>query len=163
MYEDLYIKDEDINYFKICHGLVKNSINLVQLKNWILIDVKKLFEPSLDKCWYKNLSNPIFKNLMECFFHNLRSPRIINTSNSLQCCDKILSVLKYDFKRNVEIILLCLKVALSQKAFQFGSYLQIKVSNQSPEHYLPKEKMLRRVIWHLFFGRFELKWKTVWD
>ena len=33
-----------------------------------------------------------------------------------------------------------------------------KVSNHSPEHYLPKEKMLRSVIWHLFF-RFDPKWK----
>ena len=27
-----------------------------------------------------------------------------------------------------------------------------KVPNHSPEHYPPKEKMLRRVIWQLFFG-----------
>ena len=30
------------------------------------------------------------------------------------------------------------------------------MSNHDPEHYLPKEKMLRVVIWQLFFGDFNL-------
>ena len=38
-----------------------------------------------------------------------------------------------------------------------------KVPNQSPEHYPPKKNMLRGVIWHLFFWRFDPKWKTIWD
>ena len=36
--------------------------------------------------------------------------------------------------------------------FTLTQIFKKKVSNQSPEHYSPKEKMLRKVIWHLFFG-----------
>jgi hypothetical protein len=51
-----------------------------------------------------------------------------------------------------------LKVALSQKGFHFGSNLQKKVPNQSPEHYLPKENVFRAVIWLLFL---EIRGKVI--
>jgi hypothetical protein len=41
-----------------------------------------------------------------------------------------------------------LKVSLSQNYFKFDLNLQKWVSNPDPEHYAPKEKMLRVVIWH---------------
>ena len=44
-----------------------------------------------------------------------------------------------------------LKVAKSQNVFHFVSNLPKKVSNHSPEHYPPKEKILRGVIWYLFW------------
>ena len=43
-----------------------------------------------------------------------------------------------------------LKVAFFRKYFAFFVSPK-KVPNHSPEHYPPKEKMLRRVIWLLFF------------
>ena len=36
--------------------------------------------------------------------------------------------------------------------FTLTQIFKLKVSNNSPEHYSPKEKMLRKVIWHLFFA-----------
>ena len=50
-----------------------------------------------------------------------------------------------------------LKVRKSQKGFHFGSNLQKKVPNYSPEHYSPNEKIPMVMIWHHFLGRFEPK------
>jgi hypothetical protein len=44
-----------------------------------------------------------------------------------------------------------LRVAFSQKEFTLAPISQKKVPNHCPEHYPPKEKLLRAVIWHLFF------------
>ena len=55
--------------------------------------------------------------------------------------------------------LLVLKAAKSRKVFHFGSNLKKKVPNYSPEDYPPKENILRRVIWHLFW-RLEPLWKN---
>ena len=45
-----------------------------------------------------------------------------------------------------------LKMAYSQKVFQFGSNLKKKVPNRSPEHLLFRWIVFWGVIWHLFVG-----------
>jgi hypothetical protein len=47
-----------------------------------------------------------------------------------------------------------LKVAQSQKVFHFGSNLQKKVPNHAPEHYSPKDIVLRGMIFDPFLGDF---------
>ena len=44
------------------------------------------------------------------------------------------------------------KGGLIFEGFHFGSDLQKKMPNHCPEHYPPKEKLLRAVNWHIFFG-----------
>ena len=61
----------------------------------------------------------------------------------LSCC----------FKKNAFFIFF----KISQKIFQFCSDLQIKVPNDYLEHYPPKEKMLRTVIWYNFKVRAQFK------
>ena len=42
------------------------------------------------------------------------------------------------------------KGGLIPDIFHFGSNLKKKAQNHCPEHYPPKEKLLRTVIWHIF-------------
>ena len=52
----------------------------------------------------------------------------------------------------MNIDLQCKKSQLFEINFHFGSNLQKRVPNHDPEHYSPKDKMLRVVILHLVFG-----------
>ena len=52
-----------------------------------------------------------------------------------------------------------IKVALSHKVFHFGSNVQKKVPNHSPEHLFFRWIVLRGVIWHLFFWEIWAKGK----
>ena len=59
-------------------------------------------------------------------------------------------------------IIISIKAGSISEVFHFGSNLQKKVSNPSPEHDPHIKKLLRRVIWHLFL-KVLAKVKIFWD
>ena len=51
---------------------------------------------------------------------------------------------------------------ISEWFFPFFSNLK-KECQITPLSTITVKKMLRRVIWHLFFWKFDIKWKKIWD